>query len=219
MKNLKNIKNIWLLVSLLAAMLCFIGCSTISSQPSAGGNDIPASAVSSPPPGDIESFQDYQEGVPGGVMAKKVTMNARITAIDHFNREVTLMGSDGKEVTVKVGPEAVNFDKVSKGDLVKVTVAEQLVVFVDNEAATHIGGSAAVVALGAQAGGLAAETREIVARVSKIDPEKRTATLKFQDGSYKTFPVRDDIDLSKHNIGEQVVFQITEMIAISIEKP
>jgi len=31
--------------------------------------------------------------------------------------------------------------------------------------------------------------------------------------------VRDDIDLSRRKVGEKVVFQVTEMIAISVEKP
>ena len=29
----------------------------------------------------------------------------------------------------------------------------------------------------------------------------------------------DDIDLSRRTVGEKVVFQVTEMIAISVEKP
>lgn len=218
MKKLKIMKNTLLLVSVFAALCSFIACSTVSSQPSGNGDDMTPSTVSPPPPGDIESFAAYDEGVPGGVMANTVTMNARVTAIDHFNREATLMGSDGKEFRVKVGPEAVNFDKIEIGDLVKVTVAEQLVVFLDDGSKTRIGGSSSIVALGAQAGGLVAETREIVGTVSKIDHENRTATLLFQDGSSKTFPVRSDIDLSKHKVGEQVIFQITEMVAIDIEK-
>lgn len=203
---------------LITALFCFGGCSTISSQPSGERTNIADSIVSPPPPGDIERFAAYDEGVPGGVIAETMEINARVIAIDHFNREATLMGTDGNEVTVKVGPEAVNFDKIQKGDMVKVTITEQMVVFVD-ETSTSIGGSTAVMAVGAQAGGLAAETREIVAKISEIDSENRTATLTFQDGSRKTFPVRDDIDLSKHSIGEQVVFQITEMVAIDIEKP
>jgi hypothetical protein len=31
--------------------------------------------------------------------------------------------------------------------------------------------------------------------------------------------VRDDIDLSQRKVGEKVVFLVTEMIAISVEKP
>jgi hypothetical protein len=64
-----------------------------------------------------------------------------------------------------------------------------------------------------------AETVQITATVSAIDQENRTATLAFEDGRTKTFPVRDDIDLSQRKVGEKVVFTVTEMIAISVEKP
>lgn len=99
---------------LITALFCLGACSTMSSQSSGEATNIADSAVAPPPPGDIESFAAYNEGVPGGVIAKTMEINARITAIDHFNREATLMGSDGNEVTVKVGPEAVNFDKIQK---------------------------------------------------------------------------------------------------------
>ena len=148
-------------------------------------------------------------------------MSARVTAIDKANRKVTLLGPDGKKSTIKVGPEAVNFDQLRVGDMVNATVTEELVVYLDEEGASAPDGSAAMVALapkGAQPGGLVAETVQVTAKVIAIDQTKRTATLQFEDGSSKTFPVRDDIDLSRRKVGEKVVFQVTEMIAISVEK-
>ena len=59
----------------------------------------------------------------------------------------------------------------------------------------------------------------MTAKVIAIDLEKRTATLRFEDGNTETFPVRADVDLSRHKVGEQVVFRVTEMIAIWVEKP
>jgi len=72
---------------------------------------------------------------------------------------------------------------------------------------------------GAQPAGLVAETTQVTATVKAIDPTNHTATLQFEDGSAETFPVRDDIDLSRRKVGEKVVFQVTEMIALSLEKP
>jgi hypothetical protein len=72
---------------------------------------------------------------------------------------------------------------------------------------------------GAKPGGLVAETTQVTAKVTAIDQKKRTATLRFEDGSTKTLPVRSDVDLSKRKVGEQVVFQVTEMVAVSVEKP
>ena len=60
---------------------------------------------------------------------------------------------------------------------------------------------------------------QITATVTEIDLSSRTATLAFADGSSKTFHVRDDIDLSHRKVGEKVVFRVTEMIALSVDKP
>ena len=60
---------------------------------------------------------------------------------------------------------------------------------------------------------------KITATVAAIDQANRTATLRFDDGTVETLPVRDDIDLSKHKAGEKVVFLVTQKVALSVEKP
>ena len=47
----------------------------------------------------------------------------------------------------------------------------------------------------------------------------RTVTLAFEDGTTRTFPVRRDVDLGRRQVGEKVLFQIAEMVAISVGKP
>ena len=66
---------------------------------------------------------------------------------------------------------------------------------------------------------MAADTTQVTATVMAIDPMERTATLRFENGSTRTIAVRDDIDLSKRKVGEKVVFLLTNMMAISVEKP
>jgi len=46
-----------------------------------------------------------------------------------------------------------------------------------------------------------------------------TATLQLPDGSSKTFKVRPDVELTKDNVGTEVVIRTTEAVAISVEKP
>lgn len=191
---------------LFAALLTITACSTPPPPPPATGA---SSAV-------------FKEGVPGGVVVNTVDVSARVTAIDAANRKVTLLGPNGDTFTVKLGPEAVNFDQIRVGDLVNATVTEELVIYLDEEGTSAPDGAEGVVALapkGAQPGGLMAETRQVTATVKSIDTTNRTATLLFEDGSTKIFPVRDDIDLSRRKPGEKVVFQVTEMIAISVTKP
>ena len=188
-----------ILTVVLAALLGFMPCAMAAAA------------------AEDRSVVEIEEGVPGGVVVTTLEVSAEVVTIDYFNRNVTLRKPDGETITVNVGPEAVNFDQVVAGDVVKVTIAEEMMVHLD-ESGAAVGGSAAVATLGAQAGGMVAAIQEIIATVIAINHEERTATLQFQDGSTKTFPVREDIDLSKRQPGEQVVFRFTEMVAVQIEK-
>lgn len=175
-----------------------------------------------PPPAQMNTSTAVQEGVPGGVTVNSVDVTAKVTAIDTKNRKVTLLLSDGEKETVKVPPEAVNFDQVRVGDIVKANLTEEMVVYLDQEGASVPDVYAAGVALapkGAQPGGIVAGAVKVTATVTAIDQTNRTATLRFDDGTIETFPVRDDIDLSKRNVGEKVVFIVTQRVALSVEKP
>ena len=175
-----------------------------------------------PPPAQVNTATAVQEGVPGGVTVNSIEVTAKVTAIDTKNRKMTLLLPEGDKETVKVPPEAVNFDQISVGDLVKATLIEEVVVYLDEEGASIPDGYAAGVAIapkGAQPGGIVAETVKVTATVTAIDHTNRTATVRFNDGSVETFPVRDDIDLSQRKVGEKVVFMVTEMVALSVEKP
>ena len=175
-----------------------------------------------PPPPQVSGTTAVQEGVPGGVSVNSVEVTAKVTAIDKKNRKVTLLLPEGDKETVKVPPEAANFDQIGVGDLVKATLTQQVVIYLDEEGAAIPDGYAAGVALapkGAQPGGIVAQAVKVTATVTAIDRTNRTATLEFDDGSVKSFPVRDDIDLNQRRVGEKVVFLVTESVALSVEKP
>jgi hypothetical protein len=163
-----------------------------------------------------------EEGVAGGVLVRTVEVTAAVIMIDKANRKVTLLSPDGFKTTVKASQDVANFDQIRVGDRLKVTATEELVVrladpgeSVDDQADVVV----ALAPIGAKPGALAAETVQIIGTITAMDASKRTATLKFEDGVSKTFPVRDDVDLARRKIGDRVVFQVTEMIAIEIEQP
>ena len=194
----------WAGLALLpAAMLAFASCST-------------------KPNGESATTVATQKGVPGGTVVETHKITATVTAIDAASRHVTLVTRDGTKTTFKAGPEVVNFNQIQVGDQVKATVAEQLVVFVRKSGEPPSDGEAAVVALapvGAKPGVLMANTVEVTAKVEALDLEHRKATLRFPDGSAKTFKVRKDVDMTKAKLGDEVVFRTTEALAISVEKP
>jgi len=180
-----------------------------------------ASTPEPPPQPQVDEVVEYEEGVPGGVYVETVEVSARVVAIDRDERTVTLLGSDGQEFAVRLGPEVANFDQIDAGDLVSATVTQELVVALgdpDAPAYDAQGGGVALAPVGGKPGAIVAATRRITGIVSAIDPEAHTATLDFADGTSRTFPVRPDIDLTRHQVGEQVVFQVTETVAIDVRE-
>ena len=161
-------------------------------------------------------------GVPGGTVVQTFEVTAKVTAIDQATRKLTLLSPDGFKQTVKVRPEAINFDQIRVGDQLKVTMAEELVVYVAGEGETPSDATEQLVALapkGARPGGLMASTTQVTAKVTAIDSENRRATLQFEDGTTRTVAVRPDVDLSKRKIGDKVIIRTTELLALSVSKP
>jgi hypothetical protein len=52
-----------------------------------------------------------------------------------------------------------------------------------------------------------------------MDMKSRTATLRFEDGSTEILSVRSDVDMSRHKVGEKVIFSISGKVAIDVSKP
>lgn len=181
-----------------------------------------ASCASNPPAPETSSSVAYRPGVPGGVRVETHKVTANVTDIDAAKRKVTLRNSDGDKMTVKCGPEVINFDQIRVGDQLKVTVTEELVAYLAAAGASPSDGSAGVVALapkGAKPGGIIADTVQVTAKVTAIDLQHHKATLQFPDGATRTVAVRPDVDLTRRHVGEEVVIRISEMLAISVERP
>jgi hypothetical protein len=198
----KEITHIAILTLVPAAMLAFNGCS---STPEGTGAAVVAT----------------QPGVPGGVMVETFQTTAQVKAIDAAKRKVTIVTADGKKSTFKAGPDVVNFNQIQVGDTVRATVTEELVVYMAAATAPSSDGAAGVVALapvGAKPGAFVADTVQVTATIKDINLKHHKATLEFPDGSTKTVRVRPDVDLTKRSVGEKVVIQSTEALAISVEK-
>lgn len=163
----------------------------------------------------------YDEGVAGMTIVNSVEVSAKVLAINTVDRKLRLLREDGKEITISIGKEAVNFDQIKVNDKLNVTVVKELIVAVNKVGITTDESTTGMIVTapkGDKPAALAAESTVVTAKVVKIDQEKHTATIEFKDGHTKTFSVREDVDLSKHEVGEEVVFQISEMIGIKVEK-
>lgn len=194
-----------LIPSIGLALVTLAGCS---------GNAPPRAPVT-------EQTVATTPGVPGGAFTSRTEVSARVTFKDSANRRLTLLGADGKQQSIDVPKDVVNFDQINAGDLVVVTSIEQLVVVVCDAATTVEQGEVALVAKaekGQPAGAAVAAVTQLRGTVTNINLEHRTATMRTDDGRTLVLPVRADIDLGKHQIGDQVVMRTTRMIQINLEK-
>jgi translation elongation factor P/translation initiation factor 5A len=161
-------------------------------------------------------------GVAGGTVQDSFTATAKVTALDAAKREITLASDDGAKATFVTGPEVQNFDQIKVGDVVSATIHERLDVFVRSGSEDPTITQAAMLAAapkGAKPGATIAQSYEITAKVTALDATKRTADLTFSDGTVKTISVREDVDMSKYNVGDTVVIQVTEALSILVKSP
>lgn len=172
---------------------------------------------------NVSVTQAQVKGVPGGVTTAVAQMTAKVSDIDYKKRSVTLQDEKGNKRTLQVGPEAINFEQVKVGDVVKVAYAEELVVYLRGKGdPAKDDGAASMIARapeGNKPAVLIADTAEITAVVKAIDLKAHSATLQFPDGSMHTVAVRPDVDLKKAKIGQEVVIRTTSAVALTVEKP
>ncbi len=212
-----RIQTLARLVLVPTAILALAGCS---SEPKKESTNMGAAETASST-GQGSTSVSVRSGVPGGMAVSTYQQTAKVIGIDRAARKITLLSPDGTKTTVKAGPEVANFDQIEVGDRVVATVTEQLVVFVRDSNEPPQQGQSTTIAtapLGAKPGAVVADTVEMTAKVTAIDLEHHTATVQFPDGQLKTFRVRDDVDLTKRSVGEEVVIRSTESVALRVEK-
>ena len=122
----------------------------------------------------------FKEGVPGGTLTQTYQITATVTAMDPATRQVTLAAPDGSQNIFKAGPKVV-LDQIKVGGEVKVTVARELVVYLNPDDVPATTSPAATVRAtpGVRPGVLTADTVELTATVEAVDLPKHEATCTF----------------------------------------
>jgi hypothetical protein len=65
---------------------------------------------------------------PGGIVANTKIVTAKVTAIDHKTRMVTLTGPEGNSLTFEAGPDVKRLDDIKKDDTVTIRYTEAIAV-------------------------------------------------------------------------------------------
>jgi hypothetical protein len=178
-----------------------------------------ASCASKPQPASMEAA--VIEGKDSAAIVETYQAVAAVAALNFDTRQITLLFSDGQEKTYKADKQVVNFNQIKVGDPVQATVIEELAVFLGKGKERPSAGAGAGVALapkGARPGIVMADTTEVTATVTAVDTETRTVGLEFVDGTRKTVKVGKGVDLTRVSPGDGVTAQLTQAVAILVEK-
>ncbi|MGZ6275403.1 MAG: hypothetical protein ACXWMI_04755 [Syntrophales bacterium] len=160
-----------------------------------------------------------------GVIAVAVSgWTATVKSVDYANKTVVLE-RDGKTVTVDAS-YAKRLDEIKPGDVVKAERVEEVAIYVREAEAGPMASAGQTVELAPMSqgpGGIATETKRVVANVAAVDYQNRTITLEMNDGTgttLKTFKVSDAVQrFDQIRKGDQVVLQVTDAIMINVVKP
>ena len=161
------------------------------------------------------------ETLDGVIIVDTFTATATVTAIDEAKRKVTLVFPDGKKTVYRAGPEVVNFDQIQVGDQVKVVLTEEAAIFIGRGAPPSATDATAVALapVGAKPGGVMVETIQLTAKVTAVDAKSQKVTLELPNGTSKKVKVSKKVDLEALRPGDNVTVQVSEGLAITVEKP
>ena len=161
------------------------------------------------------------ETADGAIIVDTFTTTATVTGIDSAKRKVTLVSPGGSMSIYKAGPDVVNFAQIRIGDQVKATVTEEAAVFIGSGAQPSATGGVVVAfaPVGAKPGRVVVETAQITVKVTDVDATKHKVTFQLPDGTTKKVKVGSKVDLSTLHPGDNVTMQVSEGLAITVEKP
>lgn len=162
-------------------------------------------------------------GPAGGGVAQAAEIQATVTAIDKEKRTLTLKGPQGNTRTLKVGPEARNFDQVKVGDMLTVSYVEALTIKLEKAEGAKPGKTVTEelkrAAPGEKPGGMVSSQTTIVGTVVAIDGRTKMVTVQGPEGGEVDIKAEDPAKLKHLKIGDLVRATYTEAMAISVKTP
>lgn len=159
------------------------------------------------------------QGVPGGIIVDQERVEATVIALDPAARTFTLQDSEGNRRTVKAPPEMRNYSQLEVGDKVTATLKVERSIYLREKGETAQEGSSMMLTppAGSKPGLLVASTQEMIAVIQAIDKAAHTATLRFPDGTTRTFQVRPDVEIKPEYLNRQVVIREDSELAVEVK--
>jgi hypothetical protein len=158
-----------------------------------------APVASVQPKGDARLIQ-------GAITVVAVKEDVTIQSIDVDRRSVVLDLPEGITPAVPLGPKVTNLAQIRAGDKGRVTVAQELSVYVLKNG---------------QLPDAEGKLRSIHAnaRVLIVEPSYRLLTLEYANGHVETLKVGLDVKLQEMECGDDVVTETRELLSLRVRRP
>lgn len=156
---------------------------------------------------------------PVAAAGETIKMSAKVTAIDHAKRVVTLQEANGQETVLKVGPEARNLGQVKVGDIVNAEYHLAAVVSLKKGTGLRSATEATSTSrakLGDKPAGTITQEGTIIADVIGVDAAKGTVSVKGPAGRVVHGKVADKALLKDVKVGDQVELDYVSSLAIQV---
>ena len=153
-----------------------------------------------------------------------VSVTAKVRAINHATRRVTLEDETGQTLEFVAGPEVRRLNEVQVGDSVKAEYVASVVAELRPPTAEESANPISVVTLsgrapqGAAPAGAAGMATRVVTTVVSVDVPKMRVTLKGPMGDMATVRARNPENIRKLSPGDTIVITYSEGMGISLVK-
>lgn len=149
----------------------------------------------------------------------KVTVKAKVEAIDKSNRTITIKGPKGYSLTLLVDEAVQRFDAIKVGDTITAKYYESVVIEVrkagEVPASASVAGTVAV-ASGVKPAGAGAVQETMTVTITAIDPNIPAVMVRTVDGEDLGFRVQKKHYLKNVAVGDQVVISHTTGVAVEV---
>jgi Cu/Ag efflux protein CusF len=153
--------------------------------------------------------------------SEEIELTAKITAIDHDARMVTLEDEEGDTETIYAGPEVKRFNELKVGDTVTFRYYESIVSRLrkaGEAAPTKASGAPTLVrGTGQRPSGTVSQQLTATVTVKEIDPKVPSMTVTLEDGRTMSFKVEDRKNLENVKVGDKVDITYTAAVTINVK--
>jgi hypothetical protein len=197
-----------------------LACAGVACGLLAGASGAGSGRALAAPEGSAQTGQLKPEGSTMSETSTTMTTTGTIKAIDRDKRTVTVTQDNGQDLTVKVPPEAKNFDRLKTGQGVRLAYYESTAVSVLPPGAPEPSRQEQRAYEGRRGrGGIEARQVTATVQVLRVDPANHTVAIKDPDGFMRTVKVENkQIAQKLHEIkpGDTVQLTYTEAVAASL---